>query len=167
MPGASLPINGASRAVDYPVKKERPGYEWGPRWGSDGSSSPALAWGQALGLGGGDCQRSNKQKQTLCLEKDAIDSALRRNFFSLYATPNLRECRIRPLSRENNAICNLRPLRRMRSHNRNISQMHSGDCIEPTALARLRRSLRRRELMRSRSMLSCHFGTRPDFRAVA
>jgi hypothetical protein len=40
-------------------KKERPGYEWGPRWGADGSSSPAFAWGQALGLGGGDCQRND------------------------------------------------------------------------------------------------------------
>src|SRR5271168_5081687 len=52
MPGASLPINGASRAVDYPVKKERPGYEWGPRWGADGSSSPAFAWGQTLLVSG-------------------------------------------------------------------------------------------------------------------
>src|ERR1039458_4243461 len=27
-------------------EKERPGYEWGPRWGACGSGSPAFAWGQ-------------------------------------------------------------------------------------------------------------------------
>ena len=64
MQGRETRAKGGVRAV----KKERPGYEWGPRWGADGASSPAFAWGQALGLGGGDCQRNNVQSKACALE---------------------------------------------------------------------------------------------------
>ena len=52
MPGGSLQIGESRGAVGCSVKKERPGYEWGPRWGADGSSSPAFAWGQTLLVSG-------------------------------------------------------------------------------------------------------------------
>ena len=61
-----LPIVGRDGAAAQ--KKERPGYQWGSRWGADDSSSPAFAWGQRLGLGGGDCQR-NISKSKVCAFK--------------------------------------------------------------------------------------------------
>jgi hypothetical protein len=33
-------------------KKERPGYEWGPWWGADGASSPALLGDRPLFVSG-------------------------------------------------------------------------------------------------------------------
>src|ERR1700689_3392116 len=107
MPGGSLPTNGESWAVDCSVKKERPGYEWGPRWGADGSSSPAFAWGQTLLSRGRRLSAQHYLKQTLGLQKTAMKSGVRWRFFSLSATCNTSKSRNRPLFRENSGFCKL------------------------------------------------------------
>src|ERR1700684_573838 len=108
MPGGSVPIKQEWRAVDYPVKKERPGYEWGPRWGADGSSSPAFAWGQTLLSRGRRLSAQHHLKQTLCLQKLSMNSGVRDRFFSLSATCDTSKSRNRPLFRENSRFCKLR-----------------------------------------------------------
>ena len=99
------------------MKKERPGYEWGPRWGADGSSSPAFAWGQALGLGGGDCQRNFNSSKACAFKKarEILDAEI--NFFLFMRPIAGRKSRIGPLIRRNRRFCNLRPLRWMLSRN--------------------------------------------------
>jgi len=77
MPGGSLQIGESRGAVGCSVKKERPGYEWGPRWGADGSSSPAFAWGQTLLSRGRRLSAHYQLKQTLCLQKLVMNSRVR------------------------------------------------------------------------------------------
>ena len=119
-------------------KRERPGYEWGPRWGADGSSSPAFAWGQALGLGGGDCQRNDRLKQSSCLEKTAINLTGRRKFFSLSATSCTPEVLNWAIFREDKPLLQLAMGRWMRSRIVRISTpVQLAGCRARTALARV------------------------------
>src|SRR5277367_3291069 len=108
MPGGSLQIGESRGAVGCSVKKERPGYEWGPRWGADGSSSPAFAWGQTLLSRGRRLSAHHYLKQTLCLEKPAINQEVRDQVFSLSATWDTSKSRNRPPFRENSDFCKLR-----------------------------------------------------------
>ena len=105
-------------------------------WGADGSSSPAFAWGQALGLGGGDCQRNDRLKQSSCLEKTAINLTGRRKFFSLSATRCTPEVLNWAIFREDKPLLQLAMGRWMRSRIVHISTpVQLAGCRARTALA--------------------------------
>ncbi len=67
-------------------EKERPGYQWGPRWGAYGSSSPALAWGQTLFVSGEEIFSVTIPEANIMPEKNRANPRHRWKIFSLFAT---------------------------------------------------------------------------------